>query len=130
LSRDPARLTAALEEYDRAIQIRPEYGDARLNRANLLRQLGRWKEAEQDLRELLKANPGDAAVHNNLGVVLIAQEKRDVAEREFAAALEADPGYAEAHVNLGQLLQQLGRQEEARPHFEEAVRLREQNARA
>jgi len=49
----------ALEEYQRAAQIKPDYGDAHFGRANALAALGRLDEAKAAYRTVLKLNPGD-----------------------------------------------------------------------
>ncbi len=124
LALDPRQANRALEQFDKAIQIKPDFVAALVNRAAELRKRGRLKEAEQDAREALKAQPEDAAAHNTLAVLLATQGEFAAAEREFQTALRLDPENAQAHVNFGMLLEHRGRYQEAADHYAEAARLR------
>ena len=47
------------------------------------------------------SNPGDADAHNNLGIMLAAQEKFAEAAESYARALALEPNFADALCNLG-----------------------------
>lgn len=51
---------AAVEHYDRALRIFPQYPDALFNRANSLVLLGRLREAAEGYRACLSVDPGHA----------------------------------------------------------------------
>lgn len=66
---------------------------------------------EQDLstalakyREVLKLNPGIAAVHNNVAAILLSQGEKRSAEMSWRMAVRLKSDYAEAHFNLAVLL--------------------------
>ncbi len=50
-----------------------------------------WREAEYRLRQALAETPNDARIHNNLAVVLEAQEKLAEAYSEYATAVRLEP---------------------------------------
>ena len=58
---------------------------------------------------------------NNTGVSLLTQGRYEEAEAEFRAALAERPRAPMSHVNLGLALRFQGRDDEARPLFEQAL---------
>jgi Tfp pilus assembly protein PilF len=81
----------------------------------------RLAEAESAYRLALDAEPDNAAVLNNLGMIVSAGQRAAL----FRRALEMKPDYFEAHVNLARLLgAQDGAEEEAIAHYRQAVALR------
>lgn len=85
-------------------------------------QAGRFVEAEQILREVLKNKPNDERVHNNLGSMLLKQGKFDEAFVCYRQAIELRPTYAEAHYNFGNGLKDVGRLEEAVSCYQKALK--------
>jgi tetratricopeptide (TPR) repeat protein len=90
-----------------------------LTRAQVLR----WKNSTTLFEHTLKVTANNSVIHNNLGVVLLAQGKQKEAGSHFIEALRIQPGYADAHYNLGALLAREGKDAEAVPHLSEALRL-------
>ncbi len=76
-------------------------------------------EAQQ---RLAAERPGDAAVFNDLGNLLLLVPRPEEAEAAYRKALELDPQKASAHYNLGLLLQQRGELKEAMKHYEQTVK--------
>jgi predicted O-linked N-acetylglucosamine transferase (SPINDLY family) len=69
------------------------------------------------------ADPTNAALHNNLGVVWMGLEQWDAAEAALMRALDLTPGYGKALVNLAAVLRLQGRPAEAEARAREALRL-------
>jgi len=61
----------------------------------------------------IQYRPGDAGLHNNLGMVLKEKGDLEGAISEFRRAIELKPGFAISHANLGAALRLIGRNEEA-----------------
>ena len=78
----------------------------------------------------LSVNPQSWTAHNNLGTVLLRQEKWTAAADHLEAAIRLNPRYAIAHLNLGNALAKLGRPAEAGARYEEALRLEPDAAEA
>lgn len=57
-------------------------------------------------RRLVAERPQDAAVHNDLGSLLLLAGRADEAEQAYRKAIEVDPGKVSALFNLAQLQQQ------------------------
>jgi tetratricopeptide (TPR) repeat protein len=101
---------------------------ASYERANGLRERGRFDEAAAAYREAIRIDPGFAEAYNNLGSVLGRQGRAEEAVVEIRKALEISPGLAAAHINLGIVLAMRGKTEEAAGHFAEALRLNPRDA--
>jgi protein O-mannosyl-transferase len=126
----PGRSDEAIEHYEAALRIKPDFFDAHSNLAYLLGGMpGRRDEAIVHYEEALQLRPGAADLHFNVARAL--QEvpgRRDEAIAHYREALRLRPDYAEAHYNLGYLLQSIpGGGAEAAAQFREALRLRPDN---
>jgi len=100
----------------------------RLRAANTLFHANHSSEAERELRDLVASRPGLLAAHQQLAQIM-RHERRlaETAERyaTIVALLTAsakDPKLlAEAHYNLAFALRDMGRDDEAMRHFEDAL---------
>ena len=95
----------AEEELAAAVRLDSGYAPARgnLGRAIAAQGLGRLDEAIAHYRDVLRLNPANAEICNDLGAALADQGKFDEARVWFARALEIDPGHARAQMNLQRL---------------------------
>lgn len=82
---------------------------------------GRVPTATRTFRTALELAPADGALHNGLGLCLLATGDLDGAETEFLAA--AQNGCDIAHTNLGLVAMQRGDMAGAGPHFARAAEL-------
>jgi tetratricopeptide (TPR) repeat protein len=99
-------------------------------RANAARAAQRFSEAEAIWRQVIKLDPNDAIVYNNLGNALLAQEKLDAAIAAYRKALTlpdrlTTPASAHtlAHNALGVTLQEQGKLAEAIQVFQAALKI-------
>ncbi len=108
-----------------AIAVNQRNYVARLNLGVYLGQNGRGPEAIPLFEEVLRQIPGDANVHNSLGILLAAQPGRlQEAISHFETAVRLHPDYFEARYNLATALSQVpGREAEAIAQYEAAQRL-------
>ncbi|MEZ5573004.1 MAG: sulfotransferase [Halioglobus sp.] len=97
---------------------------------NLLGLLGaalgesrRYEEAEQTLNRVIDLAPTFAKPYEDLGVLLMQQNKAEQALPLLAKAVRLDPQLEEAHFQHGKALAQLGRGREADAAFERAFAL-------
>jgi protein O-GlcNAc transferase len=125
-----AQLDNALDCYQRALRINPNFADAHYNLGNELNTLGRKDEAVISYERALKINPHDADALNNLGVVLAALGRSGEAAARYALALKIRPDYADAHINLGNALNAAGRKDEAVASYQRALALSPNDAKA
>tara|TARA_Y100001968_G_C19435692_1_gene759508 strand:- start:915 stop:2792 length:1878 start_codon:yes stop_codon:yes gene_type:complete len=83
------------------------------NYGNILKDLGRFKEAEIALRKAIKIKPDFAINYYNLALNLIDIGKLQEAEITLKKAINLKPGLAEFHSSLGMVLKGLGKLEDA-----------------
>ena len=57
----------AVEKYQRAIKLEPDFADAHYNLANAFHEVGELEKAAYSFKISLKINPDDAEVLSNLG---------------------------------------------------------------
>lgn len=90
-------------------------------RVGRLMESGKTQEAVVELRKLCRANPGQPALFNTLGVALSQAGDRSAALEAFKKAYEMQPDFWEALNNLASTYTALERYQEALPHFQTLV---------
>lgn len=90
--------------------------------ARLAFSRGQLELAEQRVAEALRNLPAFSAAHALVARLALARGQREAAESHARAALEAAPG-AEHEALLADVLTALGRETEARPHYDAALRI-------
>ena len=61
----------AIADYDRAIQINPDYSEAYYNRGQAKSHLELHEAAIADYNEAIRLNPKEAEAHNNRGLAKV-----------------------------------------------------------
>jgi tetratricopeptide (TPR) repeat protein len=84
-------LLKALEFYDEAIKVRPEFAEAEFQRGNALVGLGRLQEAETGFRRTIELRKNWALPYSTLGTLLLRLDRDADAEPLFREALKLDP---------------------------------------
>lgn len=118
-----SRIDEAMEQYRKAIDIRPDYAEARYNLGVLLNREGRVDEAMEQYRKVLELTPESSDAHLNLGVALASRGQDDEAIRHYREALRIMPGSADAHNNLANALVRRNSLDEATSHYERALEI-------
>jgi predicted TPR repeat methyltransferase len=98
-------------------------GTPSLAQAMRLHQSGEVAAALALYEALLAQTPGDATLHNFMGMAQIQLRRFDQGEVHVRRALELDPAYAEAWNSLGNLYRLAGRPEEALQAYQAMTRL-------
>ncbi|MGD2185968.1 MAG: tetratricopeptide repeat protein, partial [Desulfobacterales bacterium] len=120
----------AIEKYQKALQIKPDYANALANLGLTLAKQGKVEQGIVHFMKALELDPKDYKTLNNLGVAFVTQNRNAEAIRYLSEALEISPYYAEAHNNLGVALKRQGRVQDAVDHFLFALKLDPEYAEA
>ena len=115
-------LVTALDDANYLIELVPELNLARQRRAEILMNLGDWKEAESELRILISQDPEHIMALVHLGACMIAMDKSEQAEKPLNDAIRFDSTHSEAWYQRGLLYLDFGRIEEAKSDFEAAAK--------
>jgi TolB-like protein/tetratricopeptide (TPR) repeat protein len=93
--------TTAEREYDRALELSPNYATAHMWRCELLTILQRHDEALRACRSGLALDPLAPVAHNQIASAHMWAGRQDSAGTGFLRALELDPNFRMAADNLG-----------------------------
>lgn len=114
------RLDEALEQFDAALRINPEYAEAHLNRAIVLNDLERFDEAREAFFRAAEADgkwggelpseigTGIALAHARLGDLYVDAGQPDRAVREYEEALGLRPTFLDIRSRLAEALLESG----------------------
>jgi len=111
----------AIQHYEQALRINPDYAGAHNNLGNALLQIGRMKDANAHFQQALRIKPDFAEAEYNFGNALAQEGRVREAVKHWEQALRIRPDYAEAHYNLGTALAQMGKLQEAIAQYEQAL---------
>ncbi len=91
-------LTASLDTYEKAIELKPEEAAMHNNYALVLARLKKFPEASAELKKAADLDPvGGGKYYYNLGVLLVNGGQYDQAAETFKKAIELTPSHAESH---------------------------------
>jgi len=93
----------AIDEFKRAIALRPDLVEARVQLAAYYLESGNAQEAAPLLETALRYDKDNLMAHLDLGDAYRLLGKAAEAKRELEWVLDKDPNVAEAHYNLGLL---------------------------
>ncbi len=120
----------AIPLQQKALQIDPDFEDARMELALLYHLDGDTKSAANELGALLRRNPRYAPAWLLCAIMLEHQGKVDRASECYTKALEVNPNLIDARINLGTLWLGTGNVAGARAAWELAHKMNPSNARA
>ena len=112
----------AIEQYRRALEVKPGSADAHTNLGNALLALGRRDEALVHLREATRLAADSPEAWNNLGGGLAERGAWREAADSYRRAVALSPDDGRMRLNLGQALSTLGELEAAVPELRAAAR--------
>lgn len=91
------------------------------NLAEMYRQKGRLKEAEQSANKAIATDPHLMEAWNNLGIIAQECGKLSFSETCLRKVLNARPDCPQAHNNLANTLRRLGQSQQALHHYQQAL---------
>ncbi|HEV2762859.1 MAG TPA: protein kinase [Pyrinomonadaceae bacterium] len=112
----------AEREFQRAIELNPNYPTAHQWYASCLVQMGRFDEALAEIRRAEELDPLSLIINANRGLYLYYARKYKEAGEQIRKTLDVDRGFGVAHLYLGYLhLQTEGGAAAAIQEFQEAI---------
>lgn len=114
-------LSAAVEEFGRAVDANPESVAARVNLGSALGQTGDVEGALAQYRRALELDEENFMAHSNLGALLAQRGDTETARHHLEEAVRLRPSDATAQLELGRLLLATGEAEKALEHFRESA---------
>ena len=122
--------TAAIEDYDRAINLNPEYAIAYYNRGNAKYKLEQYEAAITNYDKAINLNPGFAEAYLNRGSAKNKLGQYEAAITDYDKAINFSPGFAEAYNNRGSAKDKLGQYEATIIDYDKAISLNPEDATA
>jgi len=112
------RADMAIDEASAALALDASYARARLLRAGLLTERGRFDEAAADYRQVLDEQPSNPDAHSGFAVLRAARREPNRAIEEFERALALRPDLDEVRLALAGLFEQTGQVAQARAEYQ------------
>lgn len=119
----------ALENFNRAIKLNPDYADAYNNRASVRHELGDDPGAQKDYTEAILLNPDRAVYHDNLGIISYSSDDYRGAQAAHTRSIQLNGG-AQAYNNRGFARLRLAEVQAALKDFTQAIELNADDALA
>ena len=125
------RWDEAIDEYNKAIEINPEYACAYNARGHAYYIKGQYDKAISDFTKAIKLNPRNAEAYNDRGITYDeGKSEYDKAISDFTKAIELNPKDAKAYNNRGNAYVKKGQFDKAISDYTKAIEINPRNATA
>lgn len=108
---------AALREFQKAIELKPNYGDAYHNLANTYLELSQPDKALENYQNALKFNPTLWQSYQNIAAIYFQQKEYDLAIQNLQKAISINPKNLNLRNNLGIAYLIMGQKDKAKEVF-------------
>ncbi|NMA75244.1 MAG: AAA family ATPase [Bacteroidales bacterium] len=115
---------AALANYDKAIELYPEYADAWVRKGVTLMNLKEYDQALSTFNKAILIAPHLFKAIYNRGKLWMALKIYENAVSDFDKATTLKPQHAQAHQFFGDALYHIGKEDEAEIQWEKAIKLK------
>lgn len=122
------KLDEAIQSYQKALQIKPEYADGHYNLGVAFAKQNKIKQAISSYQQAINLNPKHVDAHSALGWLFMNNNQPKMGVRVFEHAVDVVPDNSKARLNLGNALGQAGRMHEAIEQFQKALELQPDSA--
>ena len=124
------KYAAALESYQKCLEINPQNNIAWNGLGNALQDLAKYEEAVESYQRCLEINPHYDHAWNGLGNALQGIAKYEEAIESYRRCLEINPQYDYAWNGLGNTLQGIAKYEEAFESYQKCLEINPQYDKA
>jgi tetratricopeptide (TPR) repeat protein len=108
----------AASEYQAALQIHPQFGEARNNLASAYFNLGKWADSIREYENVLRQHPDWSETHLSLGCAFYKSRNIPAAIEAWNKAIQLNSDLFITHYYLGLVYEKIGRRSEARLHYQ------------
>jgi serine/threonine-protein kinase len=119
------RYGEAVEQFKRVVELAPDSVDGYSNLGAVYTEQGKYPEAIDVLERSIKIQPTASAL-NNVGAVYFYQRRYAEAARSYELAAQMTPDDYPIFGNLAEAYGQMGKQEESRRNYAQALKLADQ----
>ncbi len=120
----------AIEEFQTAIQLKPNYGDAYHNLGNVYYAIGEDKLAIENYQKAISLNPNLWQSYQNIAAILFKHQEYEAARENLEKAIAINPQNPELYTVLGIFYLSQDEKEMAKETFLKALQLDPENQRA
>lgn len=113
----------ALDYFTAALKIRPNSTEVNFARAFYLQQTGRFKEAVEDYKKVVSADPTNYLAFYNVGYINYEAGFTDKAINNWKTVIKLNPEYANAYYMLGLVYEEKKMLKEAAENYKVALAL-------
>jgi len=117
-------LDEAIDAYNKAILLKPDYAKTYNNMGIALRKQGNLNEAIEVYKKAISLKPDYVHAYYNMGIILKDQNKLAEAVNSYKKALYLKPDYAEAYNGMGMAFREQGQLDQALEVYKKAVSLK------
>ncbi len=122
--------SGAIEDYNQAIKINPNYADAYFKRGLTRYKLGDKQAAIADYNQAININPNYAEAYINRGAVRYELGDKQAAIADYNQAININPNFADAYFNRGAVRNELGDKQAAIADYNQAIKINPNDADA
>ncbi len=124
------KLDEAIEAYNEALSIQPDFADTHNNIGIILQEQGKLAEAIKAYTKALSIKPNFAEAHYNIGNALKEKGKLEEAIEAYNKVISIKPDFVEAYNNMGGVLKTQGKLDEAIDAYNKAISIKPDYAEA
>jgi protein O-GlcNAc transferase len=117
------KLDEAVDSFDKAIKIKPDFAQAHQALGEVLKRQGHRAAAIESHRRCVTLSPAEASARARLAAALHDDGQIQAAVSAYQQALALDEHHAESYVNMGLALHQLGRDDDSVASYRKALAL-------
>ncbi|HXH18908.1 MAG TPA: tetratricopeptide repeat protein, partial [Chitinophagales bacterium] len=115
-------LDVSIREYNKALEIFPDYADAYGQRGLAYYRKGESDKAEADYKRAIELEVGQWKVYNNLGVIYGERNNLPEAMKYFKLALKVDSRFPDPYRNIGSIYLMQGDYDSALKNYQDALK--------
>ena len=117
------KYAVAISNFNKAIELDPDYADAYFNRGAAYDESGQSTKAFSDYNKAIQLNPRRPEAYYNRGTAYRDLEQYERALLDFTEAIKLNPKFVEAYLNRGRVYEHLGQPNKAIADFSKAYEL-------